>query len=240
MTTPNALQLASLELHTWELVHPDWLRGALGHEGGVEVPQTLRTNQTWGAALSRWLIDTYALPPLRPESFARSWTYAVLGGHEAVDALYRQALAYLAGSWVRRAVAGVQARALHTALGEEGFAVALSTEPLANWQPPERMPAEPLTWLRDSARSALDALWERAAPAHAAWARMMMPMRCDLELPPPPPAMPEAERELQLAPGRCTSESLLGAALLAELDTRLQADFALETDASAVEVRDGA
>jgi hypothetical protein len=216
MKTPSIHQLAAIELRLCDLVHPDWLSQALPAAAPATLSNTsavadheVRRPLGIAAAISRWLIDQHGLTMLSTRAFARSWCYAVLGGHTATEVLHRQIVGYCAATWVRQAVGGAKVRALHAGLGAELYDQALHTlRPALGWRPPHRIPDDVPSFLHDQGHSLLAALWVRHAPSLAAWARLMTPSTA---------ALPAAN--VQQDP-----------ALLGEIDTMLQEDFALELE----------
>ena len=231
MRAPDATQLAALELRLCDLAHPDWLTlGAalLPQSGAASDDAQALADQPRAlgiaTAVSRWLIDDQCLAMLSPAWFSRSWSYAVLGGHAATLALHERTVAYLVASWVRSAVAGAHARALHSHFGSATYADALRrTEPLASWRAPCGLPEWPVAFVEEEAQRLLVALWQRHAPSLAPWARVMQPpasahVQLDVDL----------DLDLRVGPARPPPSR----ALLDELDARLQTDFAIEIDAS--------
>ncbi len=235
MKGPDAAQLAGLELRLCDLAHPEWLtRGAAlfpQDESSGNEPRALGL----ATAVSRWLIDDQCLAMMSPAWFSHSWNYAVLGGHAATSALQERTAAYLMASWVRSAVSGAKARALHLHFGSDAYDEALHrTQPLAAWRAPRELPEAPASFVEDEAQRLLAALWDRHAPSLAPWARLMRAPELpgphlDLDL--------EVEIDIDISAevgvGRhaMLSRTPPSHALLDELDARLQADFPIEIDA---------
>jgi hypothetical protein len=165
-------QLMALELQTCYLVHPDWL--PLSKAEFTNITQCCPHHEGFELVLSRHLMDTHRLPPLTPDLFSHDWTYCVVGGHRAMEALTQQVTSYLIATMVKSTISGVQARALSSQLGPTVYEQLLQSEQsLFMWAAPKSTPANTVEFLAEKSRVLVDGLWLHHSPGLADWARLM-------------------------------------------------------------------
>jgi hypothetical protein len=213
-------QLAELELHLSELVHPDWLSLA----GVKEVDSAMQAESSVGfsIALSRHMIEAHKLVPLREAMFSNDWTYAILGGHNAVRALSAKLTTYLIATWVQGSIDGTHSRALHTQLGNDVYKQALRHEqPLKYWIFPKEIPLNLVQFLKETAQTLLNALWMPEAPSLSPWATLMSA-----------PHISAQDDALIFEEQEFSKEQIHSTDLLSEINQRLNVDF--ETDIAGI------
>lgn len=211
-----APKLAALEVQLCSFVHPDWLPAV-----GVMADQTAAyagRSSSFSAALSRHLIDQYNLEPLTEDMFAHDWTYAVLGGHDAMRALANQLTTYLLATWVQGAISGVHVRALCQQLGPDVYTESLRhQQPLQSWPVPKSVPQDLVSRLNDQSQTLLDVLWLCHAPPLAPWAALMSAPRH---------GVPIGRVGGAISSGY--NQPVPSQAVLQEINQRLQEDFEID------------
>jgi hypothetical protein len=206
-------QLAGLELRLSELVHPEWL--TLAAVNATDVKTQADRTVGFSVALSRYLIEEHKLSPLDSAMFPHDWTYAVLGGHNAVQAISSQLTTYLITSCVHRLIGGVQVRALHVQLGKEIYEQALrSQQPLQHWTVPNEIAPNLVQYLTEKTQILLEALWLRESPLLLSWVALMSPLKHQ-----------SSDRSLIFAEEKFVSQFTPSFELLDEINQRFLVDF---------------